>query len=101
MVSAVVSSKYTSVTIEAEAIAPVKHGRLQESVAQAVRRYLSAMGQSQSADLHRLVIQEVEKPLLSEVMHFCQYNQTQAALLLGLTRTTLRKKLHEYQLDNN
>ena len=89
-------SLYTS---ESETITPMNHARVQESITLAVRRYLNAIGKPQSSDLYRLVIQEVEKPLLREVMQFCQHNQTQAAALLGLTRTKLNKKLQEHHIE--
>jgi Fis family transcriptional regulator len=50
-------------------------------------------------DLYRMVISEVEKPLLETVMHKVRGNQTRAAAVLGITRSTLRKKLHLYGLD--
>ena len=50
-------------------------------------------------DLYRMVISEVEKPLLETVMHKVRGNQTRAAAVLGITRSTLRKKLHMYGLD--
>lgn len=51
--------------------------------------------------LYRLVINEVEAPLLESVMSYCSGNQTRAAQLLGLNRATLRKKLREHGIDAN
>ncbi|MDX1655872.1 MAG: DNA-binding transcriptional regulator Fis [Candidatus Competibacteraceae bacterium] len=49
--------------------------------------------------LYRLVLQEVEQPLLTTVMHYTRGNQTRAAEILGINRTTLRKKLRQYGIE--
>ena len=49
-------------------------------------------------DLYQMVLQEVEKPLLEAVLRHTRGNQTKAAEILGINRTTLRKKLDIYGL---
>lgn len=50
-------------------------------------------------DLYQMVIDEVELPLLKAVMkHVCD-NQSKAAELLGINRSTLRKKLKKHGLN--
>ncbi len=49
--------------------------------------------------LYNMVIGEVEKSLLESVMKYVKYHQTNAALVLGMSRSTLRKKLKLYNLD--
>lgn len=71
---------------------------LRDHVARAVRRYLHDIGDSEIADLHEVVLREVEKPLFAEVLRHCEGNQSRAAATLGLSRATLRKKLREYGL---
>ena len=66
---------------------------LRECVTRAVRRYLADLDGHGESDLFRLVMTEVECPLIAEVMRHCDGNQTRAAQILGLTRATLRKKL--------
>lgn len=44
-------------------------------------------------DVYDLVLSELEAPLLEEVMTYTRGNQTRAAILLGINRGTLRKKL--------
>jgi Fis family transcriptional regulator len=43
-----------------------------------------------------MVLAEVEVPLLEAVMEYTKGNQSRAAILLGLSRGTLRKKLKIY-----
>ena len=45
-----------------------------------------------------MVIQCVEKPLLEVAMSRAAGNQSRAADMLGITRSTLRKKLVAYDL---
>ena len=51
------------------------------------------------ADLYQMVLQEIEQPLLESVLHYTRGNQSKAAIVLGLNRGTLRKKLKQYDLN--
>jgi Fis family transcriptional regulator len=51
------------------------------------------------ADLYQMVLQEMEQPLLETVLHYTRGNQSKAAVLLGLNRGTLRKKLKQYDIN--
>jgi Fis family transcriptional regulator len=66
---------------------------LRECVARAVRRYLHDMDGEMPDGLYDLVLQEVEAPLLREVLAWADGNQSRAAAALGINRATLRKKL--------
>ncbi len=46
-----------------------------------------------SAGLYDRILQELERPLLTLTLQACQGNQVKAALLLGINRNTLRKKI--------
>lgn len=50
-------------------------------------------------DVYDLVLSELEAPLLEEVMTYTRGNQTRAAILLGINRGTLRKKLKKYGMN--
>jgi DNA-binding protein Fis len=45
------------------------------------------------SNLHDLIVQEAEKPLIEMVLKKTRYNQSKAAVILGLNRNTLKKKM--------
>ena len=49
--------------------------------------------------LYQMVLGEVELPLLKAVMEYTRGNQSKAAEVLGINRSTLRKKLEKYGLQ--
>ena len=68
-------------------------------VKQTVEHYLSQLSGHDAVGLHAMVISEVEKPLLEAALEHSGYNQTKAAKALGLSRSTLRKKLDQYGIS--
>ena len=78
---------------------PAPTQALHESVAQSLQNYFNKLDGHAPEDLYRLVIEEVERPLLDAVMRYCKGNQTKAAQYLGLNRGTLRKKIKQYDLS--
>ncbi len=52
-----------------------------------------------STDVHRGVVDVVEKELIAQVLQACGGVQTKAATRLGMNRNTLHKKIKEYGLD--
>ncbi|NIR61657.1 MAG: DNA-binding transcriptional regulator Fis [Gammaproteobacteria bacterium] len=71
---------------------------LRECVRAALQRYFAQLGDHRPSGLYSMVIGEVEAPLLETVMHYARGNQTCAAEILGINRSTLRKKLKEHGL---
>lgn len=63
-----------------------------------VRRYCKELNGHQPGQLYRLVMAEVEKPLIRQVLDHCQGNNSRAAEMLGINRATLRKKMQHYQI---
>jgi len=72
---------------------------LRTSVQSAIDIYFADLNGHRPDNLYRLVMHEVEAPLLESVMHHTGGNQTRAADCLGINRATLRKKLKQYGLD--
>lgn len=75
-----------------------KNRPLHDSVRQALNHYLGLLGGKLPENLYTLILAEVETPLIEAVMEYTGHNQSQAALVLGLSRGTLRKKLKMYGL---
>lgn len=71
---------------------------LRECVRSAMASYFDQLEGHTASGLHRMVLGEVEVPLLESVLSYTGGNQTQAAEVLGINRGTLRKKLKEYNL---
>ena len=46
-----------------------------------------------------MVLGEIEQPLLTTLMEYTRGNQSRAATILGLNRSTLRKKLRKYKIN--
>lgn len=75
-----------------------KNQPLHDSVRQALENYLSQLKDQLPSNLYELILAEVEAPLMEAVMEYTKSNQSRAAIVLGLSRGTLRKKLKMYGL---
>ena len=73
---------------------------LRECAEVALRRYFKDLDGHVPGNLYTLVINEVEEPLLRAVLEFTRGNQSRAAEILGINRSTLRKKLRAHGLHN-
>jgi Fis family transcriptional regulator len=72
---------------------------LKDEVRKAMKRYFAQLDQkNMPIDVYQLVLNEVEPPLLDAVMKFANNNQSKAARILGMNRTTLRTKLKKYNI---
>ena len=74
------------------------HRTLKESTESALQEYFKTLNGNAPNGLYKLVINEVELPLIEAVMAFTNKNQSQAAEILGINRSTLRKKLKIFEL---
>ena len=73
---------------------------LKDEVRKALNRYFNQLDQKNTPiDVYQLVLNEVEPPLLRSVMQFSNNNQSKAAKILGINRTTLRTKLKKYNIE--
>ncbi|CAM3026400.1 MULTISPECIES: DNA-binding transcriptional regulator Fis [Moritella] len=72
---------------------------LRDSVQQALRNYLAQLNGQDVENLYDLVLAEVEAPMLDIIMQYTRGNQTRAAVMMGINRGTLRKKLKRYGMN--
>lgn len=77
---------------------PEKTPPLRACVRRSLDTYFKELGDTETQNLHALVVAEVEKPLLEAVLQRTSGNQLRAARILGINRNTLRKKLDQYGL---
>jgi Fis family transcriptional regulator, factor for inversion stimulation protein len=68
-------------------------------IKQKVEQYFTQLNGHDPVGLHSMVISEVERPLLEAALEYSGYNQTKAAKALGLSRSTLRKKMEQYNIS--
>jgi Fis family transcriptional regulator len=72
---------------------------LRECVRIALERYFEHIDGHGVDGIYQMVMTEVEPPMLETVLRHCGGNQTRAADMLGMSRSTLRKKLALYRLN--
>ena len=75
-----------------------KNNILDEAVRLSLDKYFADLGDTEPNDLYDMVLNCVERPLLAIAMQRVDNNQSRAALMLGMTRNTLRKKLLAHKL---
>ena len=73
------------------------HVTLSDIVEQTLEAYFEHLGNTPS-ELYHLVMEQVEQPLLASTLAYTEGNQSRTAKILGISRTTLRKKLLQYDL---
>lgn len=72
---------------------------LSHYVGASLDRYFESLnGCAPPSDLYRMILEQVERPLLERVLAYNEGNQSRAAAMLGINRATLRKKLRAYDL---
>ena len=71
---------------------------LSETVNRTLQDYLDTLGDHEANNIYRLVLDEVERPMLEIMMRYTHGNQSRAAQCLGINRATLRTKLKRHNL---
>jgi len=75
-----------------------KNNTLDEAVRVSLDKYFADLGNAEPSDLYDMVLRCVERPLLEIALQRADHNQSRAALMLGITRNTLHKKLLAHKL---
>jgi len=89
-------------TVVSDAPKPFKERRkqpLRNAANIALNNYFDDLdGEEPCGNLYEMMIGEVEQALFAAIMERCRGNQSKAAEILGINRSTLRKKLRLYGL---
>jgi Fis family transcriptional regulator len=73
---------------------------LRSHAEEALHTYFQNLNGHRPGQLYDLVMREVEEPLFKAVLDYAEGNQSRAAVILGINRGTLRKKLREFGLSH-
>ncbi|MGH8320888.1 MAG: DNA-binding transcriptional regulator Fis [Gammaproteobacteria bacterium] len=84
--------------LEGGAHAPASHC-LRDYAEKTLRRYFAELDGHDPSDLYEFVLGEIEPPLLKTLMDYTRGNQSRASEILGINRSTLRKKLRQYKIN--
>lgn len=76
-----------------------KNMSLRECVTAALDQYFADLNGYEAENVYHMVIEEVEKSILESVLYQAEGNQTHAAEMLGINRSTLRKKLKLHGME--
>jgi Fis family transcriptional regulator len=72
---------------------------LRNHAERALMDYFANLNGHRPARLYDMVLREVEEPLFRAVLDYAAGNQSRAAVILGINRGTLRKKLRQFGLS--
>ena len=64
-----------------------------------LRTCLNGIERLDKGDIHAMVLEQVERPLIRYVLEKTRWNQVKAADILGINRNTLRKKINELGIE--
>ena len=71
---------------------------IQDVVRKSLEKYFRDLGEQEPHNVYDMVVLTVERPMLEVVMARAEGNQSHAAVMLGINRNTLRKKLQQHGL---
>lgn len=73
---------------------------LSQSIEQSLTELLRLSDMHEASNMYYMVQREVECALFKVVLEHTNYNQSKAASMLGISRSTLRKKIQGTPLSN-
>ena len=71
---------------------------LSRYIRRSLKQYFDDLNGTDPSDLHDQMTQELERHLFDYVLKHTHGNRSRAAAILGMSRSTLRKKLTQYEL---
>ncbi len=77
---------------------PVEQTAIGQQVQTVLADYFAQLAGAAPTQLYQQVMTQVEQTLLTSTLTYTSGHQSQTADILGISRTTLRKKMRQYQL---
>ena len=71
---------------------------IEECIRDSLEQYFRDLRGTEPHNVHEMILDAVERPMLEVVMRHAQGNQSKAAEWLGINRNTLRRKLLDHKL---
>ncbi len=75
-----------------------RNNELHDAVKRSLERYFKDMDGEKPTSIYDMVLKNVEKPMIELVLGQAEGNLTQAAIMLGIDRNTLRKKMQQLRI---
>ncbi len=72
---------------------------LEDLVAAKLGTCFNGIEHLEKGDIHAMVLEQVERPLIRHILEKTRWNQVKAADILGINRNTLRKKITELGIE--
>ena len=76
-----------------------QEGSLESLVDAKLRTCLHGIEKIDKGDIHNMVLEQIERPLIRLILEKTRWNQVKAADILGINRNTLRKKIQELGIE--
>lgn len=71
---------------------------LSQKVEKSIVKYLNNLDGTPPTNFYEVLMTEIERPLIKTVLEHCNNNQSKTAIFLGISRSTLRKKITKLEL---
>lgn len=81
------------------AVSVDQEGSLESLVDAKLRSCLHGIEKIERGDIHNMVLEQIERPLIRLILEKTRWNQVKAADILGINRNTLRKKIQELGIE--
>lgn len=82
-----------------DAAAGTSEASLEALVDAKLRTCFHGIEKLDKGDIHAMVLEQVERPLIRHILEKTRWNQVKAADILGINRNTLRKKITELGIE--
>ena len=74
---------------------------LNKYIRRSLKQYFADLDGSNPTDLHKRLVEELERELFNYAVQHTEGNRTHAAAMLGISRSTLQRKLAYYNIDQS